>query len=175
MRWESKRNLIRFLWKHRILDSEQNKPLRDWLNEFYEYVLKLVFFDRCRWQDEYCHLKKILENVAIGKAMETVTLTEFAGQIGHPDFLNLITLHSVKGLEFDEVIMIGLEDGRIPWLNDSDEKINEKRRLFYVGLTRARKGVHLVYSGFYYDKQQRRENGKSRFIKELENTIEGER
>lgn len=168
--WERKQNLVRFLWNHRVQDPAQNGLLRDWLNDFDETCLKLVFYDGSRWQNEYQQLKQILDKVHAGREMATVTLTEFAGQIGHPGFLNLITLHSVKGLEFDEVIMMGLEDGRIPDWRDAEESVTEKRRLFYVGLTRACRAVHLVYSGFYYDKQgQRRENGESKFVIKLKN------
>lgn len=168
--WTHKQNLVRFLWNHRVQDPVQSGLLRDWLNKFYKACLNLVFYDGCRWQNEYQQLKQILDKVQAGKEMATFTITEFAGQVGHPGFLNLITLHSVKGLEFDEVIMMGLEEGRIPDWRDKEESVTEKRRLFYVGLTRARQAAHLVYSGFYYDKQgQRRENGKSRFVIELEN------
>jgi len=51
--------------------------------------------------------------------------------------------------------MFGLEHGRIPWLNVNEDKINESRRLFYVGLTRAKDETHLLYSGWnndYYDR-----------------------
>jgi DNA helicase-2/ATP-dependent DNA helicase PcrA len=52
-------------------------------------------------------------------------------------------LHSSKNLEFKYVIVFGLEHGRIPWLNVNEDKINESRRLFYVGLTRAKDETHL--------------------------------
>ena len=58
-----------------------------------------------------------------------------------------MTLHSSKGLEFQAVIMPGLEDGTFP--NDYEKKTREQyqeaARLFYVGVTRAKAQVHLMF------------------------------
>jgi superfamily I DNA/RNA helicase len=59
-----------------------------------------------------------------------------------------MTLHSSKGLEFEAVIMIGLEEGVFPSrYDDTKEKLEEASRLFYVGVTRAKSMIHLM-SGF---------------------------
>ncbi len=59
------------------------------------------------------------------------------------DKVNLLTLHGAKGLEFKTVFIIGVEDGLIP-LKREDSSIEEERRLFYVGLTRAAEEVVLL-------------------------------
>jgi DNA polymerase III epsilon subunit-like protein len=67
--------------------------------------------------------------------------------VGEEEAIRLITLHTAKGLEFDTVIIIGLEQGSLPhYLSiDYPERIEEERRLFYVGLTRASRKVYLTY------------------------------
>ncbi len=87
----------------------------------------------------------------------------------HSDCVQLMTLHSAKGLEFSHVFLAGLEEGIFPhMLSASDPKgLEEERRLCYVGITRARKKLYLSYA------ETRRLHGTeqmhrpSRFIREL--------
>jgi DNA helicase-2/ATP-dependent DNA helicase PcrA len=62
--------------------------------------------------------------------------------------VTLITLHAAKGLEFGVVFIVGLEDGICPHSRSIDEpaQLEEERRLFYVGVTRARRRLYLSYS-----------------------------
>jgi hypothetical protein len=63
------------------------------------------------------------------------------------DGVVLMTIHSAKGLEFDNVFVVGLEEGLLPHLNSFDSKsdIEEERRLFYVGVTRAKTHLHISF------------------------------
>lgn len=59
--------------------------------------------------------------------------------------VTLSTLHSAKGLEWNHLYLIGLSDGLLPMSNNID--LNEERRLFYVGVTRAKQSIQITYAG----------------------------
>jgi DNA helicase-2/ATP-dependent DNA helicase PcrA len=85
------------------------------------------------------------------------------------DCVQLMTMHSAKGLEFPMVFLVGLEDGLFPHMMSLEEpgRLEEERRLCYVGVTRAMKQLYLTYA------ESRRINGSetfnrpSRFIGEM--------
>jgi len=85
------------------------------------------------------------------------------------DAIQLMTVHSAKGLEFDAVFITGLEEGLFPHenaLNDSDG-VEEERRLMYVAITRARQRLYICFSQTRMLHGQTRYNVKSRFLSEL--------
>lgn len=86
--------------------------------------------------------------------------------------ITLSTIHSAKGLEFDRVFMVDLIDGEFPPANSIDEfnkgnieLLEEERRLFYVGMTRAKKDLFLIT----LDNKNEKKAKPSRFLTELEN------
>jgi DNA helicase II / ATP-dependent DNA helicase PcrA len=85
------------------------------------------------------------------------------------DAIQLMTVHSAKGLEFDCVFITGLEEGLFPHENSlSDvDGLEEERRLMYVAITRARKRLYLSFSQTRMLHGQTRYNIKSRFLDEL--------
>ena len=85
------------------------------------------------------------------------------------DAIQLMTVHSAKGLEFDAVFVTGIEEGLFPHeqsLSDADG-VEEERRLMYVAITRARKRLYLSFSQTRMLHGQTRYNVKSRFLDEL--------
>jgi len=85
------------------------------------------------------------------------------------DALQLMTVHSAKGLEFDAVFLGGLEEGLFPHDNSLNEDggIEEERRLMYVAITRARKRLYLSYAGSRMLHGQPRYGIVSRFVEEI--------
>ncbi len=85
------------------------------------------------------------------------------------DAIQLMTIHSSKGLEFDSVFITGLEEGLFPHENSlqTGDGLEEERRLMYVAITRARKRLYLSFSQTRLLHGQTRYNVKSRFVEEL--------
>lgn len=87
--------------------------------------------------------------------------------------VNLMTIHSVKGLEFDYVFIIGLEEGLFPHMNSllDNSEVEEERRLMYVALTRAREKLYITNAKIrtLYGKEQ--SNPASRFLNEIDNDL----
>lgn len=85
----------------------------------------------------------------------------------------LMTLHAAKGLEFDTVILCGLEEGLLPTSRAMKEEnaIEEERRLFYVGITRAKEQLLLLHTKFRYTYGQMVDQMPSRFLHEVPDTL----
>ncbi|KKQ02838.1 MAG: ATP-dependent DNA helicase PcrA [candidate division TM6 bacterium GW2011_GWE2_36_25] len=86
--------------------------------------------------------------------------------------LTLMTIHAAKGLEFDTIILAGLEEGLLPSSKslENESNIEEERRLLYVGITRARKKLILLQAGYRHTFGSMTYQQPSRFLKELPNT-----
>ena len=89
--------------------------------------------------------------------------------------VTLITMHNTKGLEFERVVLTGLEEGVFPLLpadhtgdpEQADRDLEEERRLFYVGVTRSRRHLHLTTCARRTVFGQRRDQQMSRFLSEI--------
>jgi DNA helicase-2/ATP-dependent DNA helicase PcrA len=92
------------------------------------------------------------------------------------DVVTLMTLHSSKGLEFPTVFMIGMEEGLLPHARSivDESEIEEERRLCYVGITRARKKLYLIYASgrIYFGNPVA--NVPSRFLTEIPDDVKNE-
>jgi len=165
---QAKRCLVAFLLSHRLPDQ----PMHQWLAEFRHVCLDEALADEPTLRDENAMLAELAAAFAPAGPLAGWTVLRTAGQGGAPDHLNLITLHSAKGLEFRVVVLMGMEQGRMPhWSADEGGK-REARRLFYVGLTRAQDEVHMTFSGWTSNRYGRRfNNGPSEFLVEVRDRL----
>lgn len=129
-------------------------------------------------------LENLEEFKSIAKAMEInegiVSLEELLDKLAlvsdvseqkndNEDKVTLMTMHAVKGLEYDYVFIVGVEEGLFPHSNslESNDELEEERRLCYVAITRAKKKLYLINarSRILYGKVS--SNVPSRFINEI--------
>jgi DNA helicase-2/ATP-dependent DNA helicase PcrA len=102
--------------------------------------------------------------------LETVALVADSDDLdGDGTRVSLMTLHTAKGLEFPAVFVVGLEDGIFPHLRSLSEpaELEEERRLFYVGITRARRHLNLSHAWTRTIYGRTQQNIPSRFLGEV--------
>jgi DNA helicase-2/ATP-dependent DNA helicase PcrA len=123
----------------------------------WENVLELK-----RLADEYSTrtMDEFLENIALVSDQDT---------IAEGNVPTLLTLHAAKGLEFGAVFIVGLDDGILPHSRSFDEPegMEEERRLFYVGITRAKDKLYLIRSIQRGGRGSQEETFPSRFLDDV--------
>ena len=137
------RSLLAHMWQRR--DSQYD--LFDWLIEINGALLSHLLIAGGRTlADEKVVFDTLVERVGPDGDVGKMGLGQFSGEGTGNDRINLSSLHSAKGREFDVTVLFGLDDGRMPRANSSQAEIIAARRLFYVGFTRARTELHIVFS-----------------------------
>jgi DNA helicase-2/ATP-dependent DNA helicase PcrA len=105
-------------------------------------------------------LEEFLENIALVSDQDT---------LAEGNIPTLLTLHAAKGLEFGAVFIVGLDDGILPHSRsfDEPEAMEEERRLFYVGITRAKDRLYLIRSVQRGGRGMSEETFPSRYLEDL--------
>ncbi|MDT8263964.1 3'-5' exonuclease, partial [Roseomonas sp. DSM 102946] len=161
-------SLTRLLWSLRVEDG----LARDFVASLRAGMLDALIAGEPSLADQAEQVERMSTALAVGGALADLDLASLGGRDGSPLHLNLLTLHSAKGCEYDVVIMVGLDLGSLPWRNELPAARRESRRLFYVGLTRARDEIHMLYSGYVDTGRGRMHWGRSPFLNELEARME---
>ena len=113
-----------------------------------------------RWEDE-ATLERLLAHISLVGMLDRQEESD-------ADEVQLLTLHSAKGLEFDHVYLVGMEEDLLPHRNSLEAgSLEEERRLAYVGITRARQTLTLTYAGQRRVGGEEAEREPSRFLEEL--------
>ena len=169
----------------RILDSLQPLTSRPPAVCLSELVAAIRFREHLR-EENPAEAEERIENVeeliagaeAYARRAEEPTVEGFLSEVTlltdvdlwdeSEDTVNLMTIHAAKGLEFPVVFVVGMEEGLLPHASSLDDpaQLEEERRLFYVALTRAQRGVHLLQAS-YRRAWNATGGGSSRFLSEI--------
>lgn len=154
------RQLLSVLWDLR----DTGLSLNTWLETVNEELIQ-YFAPECHTLcDDLDGLTALIARVAPSGDHSEMTLDDMAGGSEQLNRLTLSTLHSSKGREFAIVFIFGIDEGKLPRQNARPKQIEESRRLFYVGFTRAKTEVHLVHT----------HGMASRFVGEIEQHLRNE-
>ena len=144
----------------------QNIDEYDTMDDFFKRILETA--------EEF---NKMEIDLAIAEFLSYLSLINPQDCLENVDAVSLLTYHSAKGLEFDRVILIGVEDEQMPSFfayktdNDDDRSINEKleeqKRLFYVGITRAKSEVIMTVVKNRFGRRQK----SSPFLEDIKSDI----
>lgn len=174
--------LSQFIQLFKKIDSQQ--PPAQILETI---VTSLKYFsylkDEYEQEDAVTKIDNVKELINAVKSMEErgiLTLSTFLDEVAllqehatqHEDTRNpvfLMTLHAAKGLEFDTVLLTGLEENILPSAHAlfQPETLEEERRLLYVGITRARERLLITHTRYRYTHGQMTDQRESRFLREL--------
>lgn len=156
-RLQFQRKLLALLWTSR----DETAQLHGWLARIRTDLIDPARVASRTLDEEMENLEAFMNRVDVAGDRAGMSLLQFSGQGSAGDRINLSTLHSAKGREFQVVILFAMEQGRIPWNNVAQKQLRESRRLFYVGFTRAKSEVHLMYAA----------NQPSRFVLEIQRRL----
>lgn len=121
--------------------------------------------------DEFCRMNK---EATLADFLNQVTLSSDTDEMDETDYVTVATIHSVKGLEFKVVFVVGMEENIFPVSRASydDGELEEERRLMYVAITRARERLYFTRSRSRYLYGERSMTLQSRFMNELSSVME---
>ncbi|MDO5298835.1 MAG: 3'-5' exonuclease [Clostridia bacterium] len=138
--------------------KEDSDEARSRVENIREFVGAVQEFEE---KAESATLQDYLENVALVSDLDG--MTEDGGAV------TMMTLHSAKGLEFPNVFMVGMEENLFPSMRSRDDpqRMEEERRLCYVGITRARERLYLSHASRRMLYNQMQFNERSRFIDDI--------
>ena len=112
----------------------------------------------------------VTADVGLGSYVQNISLlTDQDSSEDDDNYVTLMSVHSAKGLEFPSVIVVGMEENLFPSFMsmESQDAIDEERRLFYVAITRAEAHLTLSFAASRYKFGQMRYNEPSRFLSEI--------
>ncbi len=120
--------------------------------------------------DEYVRMNA---GAGLSDYLQQISLYSDTDEMDEGEYVTIATIHAVKGLEFDTVFLVGLEENIMPTSRALDDPngIEEERRLMYVAITRAKRMLYLTRSKSRYLYGHREATVRSRFVEELKDVL----
>ncbi len=120
---------------------------------------------------EKANIKSFLEKIMLADSQDNNRNNR--DDDGRVNQVTLMTLHSSKGLEYDNVFLLGLEEDKLPHSKviKNGEDVGEERRLCYVGMTRARKKLYMTYTKEFERSNKKYPKHKSRFLHDMDDYL----
>jgi DNA helicase-2/ATP-dependent DNA helicase PcrA len=150
--------------------------------QYYKHLEKIHEKEDAQTKKE--NIKELIDSVVYFEQEKRTSIAEFLDEVSllqelsahaqdSDNYVKLMTLHAAKGLEFDTVVLTGLEEGVLPSGRSlyQPETLEEERRLLYVGLTRACEHLLITYSRFRYAYGQMTDQRRSRFVDEFDESL----
>ena len=149
------------LWLTKIL--KEPKKIKTSINNIYTLSSWLKEMLRGNEFEKPMNLLEIVKKITLRDILEKkIQINQIS-----KNRVQLMTLHSSKGLEFSSVFIIGMNEGILPNIKSINNNIEEERRLTYVGMTRAQKELFLTYCQTRIQYGQKLHTAPSRFLFEL--------
>ena len=151
--------------------EKEKKPENDTAKDYLDQLLAMMssYEDECdREMDE--GLRETTETPTIDEWMQNIMLQTDQDSEDDGNRVTLMTVHSAKGLEYDYVYIVGMEEGLFPSSRtvESVQELEEERRLMYVAITRAKKAAMLSFSELRRVWGKTENTSPSRFLKEID-------
>lgn len=175
------KQFVEFMQKHRTLRGQMS--LSEFVRTLVDELGILTMFkdertpdSMNRWENVQELLSAISEYAdeheegSLEQFLEEVSLvSDIDTYEGSRNLVTLMTLHASKGLEFPVVFIAGIEEGLLPFYSSTieDSNLEEERRLFYVGITRAQRKLYLTYARMRYRYGDPTYLSQSRFLSEI--------
>ena len=157
-----------------FLEIDKTKSVDELIDEILEksgyknYLAEKSDYDRMSNVEE---LKNAGDLSSLDSFLDSLSLLDYSDELNdNNEFVKLMTIHAAKGLEFNTVFVVGVEEGLFPNenLKKNELDIEEERRLFYVAITRAKTNLFITHAQFRRKNNQYLPSRPSRFLKDIE-------
>lgn len=178
--------LIAFLalWDGLTPETKPSRILTTLIDRTQYYTYLANSFEKPEAEAKRENLKELINGVLFYEERNEPTLDGFLQEVSllqehknasddAADYVSLMTFHAAKGLEFDTVILTGVEEGVLPSSRSmyNPDALEEERRLLYVGITRAREQLLMMRCKYRYTYGQLTDQLPSRFLDEVPDTV----